>query len=165
VPKFFSKDDIPVAHETVKLTQYYLKETAFRKDMAIPANAEKVIERVRVRESYGERTFIYTVKAFVPGEPEPYELEDFVSQREFVELVTYANGKTIRKDRTYFIWENQYFEFDQFEDAIDDDANNLLELEVAKKQQKFILPPFIPNLRNVTTDPQYRNEYIALNLR
>lgn len=165
VPKFFSRDDIPVPNETVALTQYYLDETPFVKDMKVPSGAEKMIERIRMRESHGNRTFIYTVKAFLPGELEPYELEDFISEREFVSLVSYANSQPIRKDRTYFIWKNQYFEFDQFAKKIDATGNNLLELEVTKKQQKFILPDFMPNLVDVSKNPKYRNEYIALGLR
>ncbi len=165
VPKFFSRDDIPVPNETVALTQHYLDKTPFLSDMKIPSGAEKTIERIRMRESHGNRTFIYTVKAFLPGESEPYELEDFISEREFVSLISYANGQPIRKDRTYFIWKNQYFEFDQFAKKIDAEGNNLLELEVTKKQQKFILPDFMPNLVDVSKNPKYRNEYIALGLR
>ena len=164
VPKSFSRNDISVIHETVKLTQYYLNPTPQRQMMNYPQNAEKVIERIRIREHDGSRSFIYTLKAFVPGEKDPYELEDFMSEREFVQLVSFANSQPIKKDRTYFVYENQYFEFDQFEKSIDTDSNNILELEVTDKMTVPILPSFIPGLVDVTGNDYYRNENIAVRL-
>ncbi len=164
VPRFFSRDDLPMSHETVLLTQYYLSQTPQLKIMSYPKEATKIVERIRIREYEGSRTFIYTLKAFIPGDPNPYEPEDFMSEREFVQLVSYANSPPIKKDRTYFVHQHQYFEFDQFKKQIDNEANNILELEVSEKSDRPMLPEFIPNLIDVTSDDFYRNENIAKRL-
>ena len=161
VPKVFSRDDIPVPHETVHLIQYYLDPTPRRQVMNYPKHAEKIIERVRIRQCGNSRSYIYTLKAFVPGDADPYELEATITENEFVQLVSYANSQPIRKDRTCFVYQNQYFEFDQFEKPIDAEGNNLLELEVSDKTTEVILPDFIPKLINVTNNDLYRNENIA----
>ncbi len=67
--------------------------------------------------------------------------------------------KTIKKLRTYFVYENQYFELDEFITPYDNLV--LLEIELLEEGDEIILPSFIKVIKEVTDDPNYSNSHIA----
>ena len=67
--------------------------------------------------------------------------------------------ETIFKTRTCFVYENQYFELDEFLQRLR--GLILLELEVASMDQEIFLPPFIKIEREVTGDSDFSNSNLA----
>ena len=69
----------------------------------------------------------------------------------------------IEKTRTYFLYENQYFELDSYRNIYDDSGNelNVLEIELDSPEQSIQMPPFITVHREVTGVPAYTNKALA----
>lgn len=69
------------------------------------------------------------------------------------------DSKAIKKIRTYFVYEDQYFELDEFSTPYQNLI--LLEIELLEEDDKVTLPPFIKVIKEVTDDPRYSNSHIA----
>lgn len=138
---------ISVPHVEVDIEQYYL-------------NGDR--ERIRRRTRQGASTFFYTIKENRPG-LERVKIDKIISEKEFYELLQRRDMSrgVIRKIRTHFVWENQYFELDYFPH----DETYLLEVRLTEKQQAVILPPFLPAAVDVTDNPDYYNYNIALAIK
>lgn len=67
----------------------------------------------------------------------------------------------IKKVRQVFVWENQVFELDTFNDPCG--GMSILECETATEATPINLPPFIQIDREVTDDHRYSNYSIAMN--
>jgi CYTH domain-containing protein len=129
--------------------------------MNYPRDADSVVERIRITENKGHRSYSYTLKAFVPGESFPYELHDILNQDQFIQLMSYQSGKPLKKQRTYFTWNDQYFQYDQFNQPIDQLNSGILEVRPSDEHPNILLPDFIPYTKDVTSDPWYQNNAIA----
>ena len=66
--------------------------------------------------------------------------------------------RVIHKDRHCFVYDNQYFELDEF---LGMDGLVVLEIELTEENDKVDLPPFLDVLREVTGDLNYTNHEIA----
>lgn len=129
------------------------------------------IEQVYIKFPWGEETrirrhtqgisstYYKTHKADVrPGVNE--ELEDFIEPLNFLSMISYKipGTGTIFKDRWYFVYKNQYFEFDIFARP---KGLYLLEIELIDENDRVELPPFLDIIKEVTGDPEYKNFEIA----
>lgn len=157
----FNPQNIGIPYETDTITQYYLNESPMRLLMNYPRDASSIIERIRITENRGHCSYSYTLKAFVPGENFPYELHAVLSQDEFVQLMLHHTGRPLKKQRTYFTWNDQYFQYDKFSKPIDNLNSSILEVRPSEEHPNVILPDFIPYGKDVTQDPWYQNSAIA----
>lgn len=120
--------------------------------------------RIRKRSIFGHDSYYHTFKKRLPN-GENVELEEALNEREYIGYFDHLSHEhaPIYKKRYCFLWKNQYFELDVF-------YNNgkvfqiMLEIELTKMQDTVILPPFLPIIKDVTNDPEFRNENIAKRL-
>lgn len=150
---------------SASITQYYLESSNKRLSMNYPQGAHRVTEHIRMTKTNEHRTYSYTLKAYFDENSFPYVLHDILTQDEFVQLVSSSKGRPLRKERTYFIWENQYFQYDKFEHPIDADNHGLLEIKPSVGVPKVTIPDFIPYGDDVSLDDYYRNDSIASRLQ
>lgn len=125
--------------ETVEIEQIYLT----------PVNG--TYARIRRRGQNGSFTYFHTVKK----ELEPgvrIEEERKLSPREYASLLGQADPRKmrIRKTRTCFMWNNQYFELDTFKSPCK--GLVLLEVELDRVDDVVALPPFIAVERDVSEE-------------
>lgn len=124
----------------------------------------EIEERVRKRGQYNSFIFVQTLKQkAIEG-----EWEHFIESNDYKKLLgrKILTKEEIRKTRTLFMFENQYFEFDTFAKKIDEKGYRILELEVTDKQTTPKLPKWIEPyvVKEVTTDLFYSNNQIASRL-
>ncbi|MFA5986399.1 MAG: AAA family ATPase [Parcubacteria group bacterium] len=138
---------IPIPHVDVAIEQYYL-------------NGDK--ERVRKRTRHDASTYFYTIKTNRPG-MERAKVDRIISEDEFFDFLRRRDLSrgVVRKTRTHFVWQNQYFELDHFH------HNNMkiLEVRLTQGQTEVILPPFIPTSLDVTDDERFYNNSIAASIK
>jgi CYTH domain-containing protein/predicted ATPase len=140
--------DIDTPVETMFVEQIYLK------------SSDDKTERIRKRGQDGAWAFTRTLKEKkVNGSGK--EIETKISELEYEVLKEQADPtrRPIFKKRNYFLWENQYFELDEFVDPFT--GTLILEIELDDPGQKVILPPFLKIDREITEDPTYTNRAIA----
>lgn len=137
---------LPVHSSTFEIEQHYLDQEG---------------ERVRKMTRDGSDTFFHTFKENHPR-AERVKVERLIDEERFLELLQRKDpmAGTIRKTRTYFVWENQYFELDHFH------HNGMWMLEARSTQEhpEIDLPSFLPDAVDVTDNPNYYNFNIALHL-
>lgn len=151
--KFLVKSvgEIPVPYETVEIEQAYL----------LGDTRERA--RIRRRGQNGSFAYFYTVKR----ELEPgvrIEEERKISPREYTSLLAQRDPllSVIKKTRTCFIWNNQYFELDEFKNPSNFSGLKLLEVELNHKNEAVTLPPFIQIEREASDE--FSNYDIACGL-
>lgn len=138
--------DIPV--ETMFIEQIYLKSSDNR------------TERIRKRGYENAWVYTRTVKdKKVNGSGR--EIETRIEELEYEVLKRQADPsrRPIFKKRNYFLWQNQYFELDEFVDPFT--GTLILEIELDDPKQEVIIPPFIKIDREITDDSSYSNRAIA----
>lgn len=116
--------------------------------------------RVRKRGQDGSFTYTHTIKHKI-GSGKNIEEEDMITERTYMDLLKTGdpNREVIRKQRTCFLWNNQYFELDCFLSARV--GLLLLEAEIETDDAEVLLPPFITIDKEVTDDHSYSNSEIA----
>ncbi len=129
------------------IVQYYLENS-------------ETEERIRLREQSGGYAYYHTIKSDVrPGVRT--EIERQITREEYFSLLHRADpafGK-IDKTRYCFVWKNQYFELDLFQEP---SGLVLLEIELAEEEEKIELPDFLlPHAIDVTGKKEYSNKEIA----
>jgi CYTH domain-containing protein len=118
------------------------------------------VSRVRRRSSQGNSVYTHTTKRPLgPGQRE--EIERQITGLEYLGFLEQADPgrQSIRKQRTCFLWEQQYFELDLFRSPAEGLA--LLEIELDDIDQPITLPPFLEIDHEVTDDPAYLNSELA----
>lgn len=137
---------IPLHSNTVEIEQYYLDQEG---------------ERVRKISRDGASAYFHTFKENHP-QAARVKVERLIDEEMFLELLQRRHPKagTIRKSRTYFVWNDQYFELDHFYH----DGSWLLEARSTVENPTVSLPPFLPPAIEVTDDPKFYNFNIALSL-
>ena len=134
--------------ESVDILQAYLKSD-------IPGE----VIRIRQRGRFGNYIYFKTRKRQIEG-MKRIELEERLTQDEYLELLMQADPdyRPIRKQR-YCLSENGlYYNIDVFPQWTD---KALMEIELYSEDQQVIFPEGIRIIREVTTDPEYTNPYIA----
>jgi CYTH domain-containing protein len=148
--KFLVKSfDIPenFGHEKIDIEQTYLL-----------SSDKNEVARVRKRGQHGVFSYTHTSKRFLSG-GKNIERERMISSREYLNLITLADPEkeAIKKTRICFLYENQYFELDVFQDK----ELIMLEAELEDYKTTVALPPWINIEREVTEEKEYSNAYIA----
>lgn len=139
--------DIPGAN-TCDILQTYL----------LPIDGQE--KRLRRRGQDGHYVYFLTKKIRL-GPDRSYEHEQQISEKRYTELLTQANPEKqpIHKQRTCFVWQNQYFELDCFLQPRM--THLLLEIEDAASPDEVHMPPFLKVIEDVTGNPDYSNSNIA----
>ena len=136
---------------TVDIIQTYLVE-----------KEEGVERRVRQRGVNGSYTFYYTEKQNI-DDISRTEKERKISENEYIRLLMEADTSLhqIRKQRTCFVSDGNYFELDMYP-FWDDKA--ILEIELTNKEKIFDMPEGIRLIKEVTDDINFKNRVLAQNL-
>lgn len=147
--KFWLKEmpKIPVHHEVIEITQYYLQT---------PIGSE----RIRIRTWRDSPVYYRTAKKEIaPGVRE--EVESIISEMEFLRLLKYVvpDSVPIQKTRYVFVWNDQYFELDVFSGRLA--GLILLEIELTDINNACDLPIFIGKYLEVTGQKEFSNSYLA----
>lgn len=139
---------LPVRSEEVEIEQTYLQ------------TADGSEARVRRRGQRGSYSYTHTCKKPVRSGAR-VEVERMISGREYVGLLAEADPtrKTVRKRRTVFLHDGQYFELDRFLEP--KPGLVLLEVELDDEKAPVRIPPYIEIEKEVTDDPAYSNRTIA----
>lgn len=140
--------EIPVPHETVEIEQVYLQ------------TSDGNHARIRKRGQKGSYTYFHTLKRVI-GPGQRIEEERQITPREYASFLTNADParNIIRKTRTCFLWNAQYYELDYFFSPCP--GLILLEAELDDAQQAVIIPPWVEVIRDVTEEDQYTNATLA----
>jgi CYTH domain-containing protein/thymidylate kinase len=115
-----------------------------------------ISERVRKQETLGQLRYTHTTKQKTSQGLN--EKERIIDEKEYYSLLNERRSldhDPIKKHRTCFVYEEQYFELDFFEYN-----SMLLELELENVNQSYTLPPFL-ELLDVSENRFYTNEAIA----
>lgn len=120
---------------------------------------EEGLFRVRKRGEGEEALYIKTVKHKI-NDMKRIEIENYISEEEYNAYLRRNDciDGVISKDRYCFVWQSAYYELDVYPFWND---RATLELELLREDQPFSLPDFLTVLRDVTTEKQYRNKWLA----
>ncbi len=145
----FSPADL-LGHQVVDIEQFYLMP-----------NAEGEELRFRKRGQHGDFVYFKTHKRPGGNPASRIETEDFITagEYEFGKQFKLPGSRFVRKKRLCFVWWNQYFELDMFEEPQLPHA--FLELELADPAQPMTLPPFLKVVREVTGEKAWSNYALA----
>lgn len=115
--------------------------------------------RVRKRGEGTEALYIKTIKHKI-NDLKRIEIEDYISEEEYKNHL--ANKECVEgiisKDRYCIAWHGEYFELDVYPFWND---RATLEIELLDEEQEYELPDFIDLVRDVSTEKEYRNKYLA----
>ena len=139
---------IPIPHEIEEIEQVYLQ------------TSDGTHARIRKRGQRGSYTYFYTLKKTIsPGHR--IEEERQINPREYASYLTSADPTMhpIKKTRTCFLWNSQYYELDRFLGP--HEGLVLLEAELDSLDQAVAIPPWITIERDVTLEPAYSNAALA----
>jgi CYTH domain-containing protein/predicted ATPase len=138
----------PIQAEVIEIEQAYLKAT------------DGSEARVRRREQRGTPSYVHTLRRpWMDGQR--VELERAISAREYAALLAQADParRTVKKRRTCFLWEGQYFELDEFLEPCA--GLSLLAVELDAPDREVSLPPFLEVEREVTSKPEFSGYALA----
>lgn len=119
-----------------------------------------LVPRIRKRGQHGAFIYIWTEKRFISHGVND-EKNKLITLDDYTSKLPLRNPKKgiLRKTRTCFVFEHQYFEFDKI--PLHSDTVHLLELELTEESQKISLPPFMEVIEEVTDKPEYSNAMLA----
>ncbi len=91
------------------------------------------------------------------------ELEDRISAKKYRKLAALKDPDldVIRKIRHHFIYENQYFELDQFISPARLKGLWMVEIELTNETDRVTLPRWLGPVTEVTADKKYKNRSLA----
>ena len=120
----------------------------------------KVERRIRQRGMVDKFTYYYTEKEMIDNGLTRTERERKITEQEYLKLMMEADTSLhqIRKQRTCFVYENQYFELDIYPFWND---KAILEVELTNTNNKVTIPNEIRLIKEVTEDKDYKNNSLA----
>lgn len=137
-----------VKYQVVDIVQHYLNKPGCR---------------IRRRKVFSHESYYHTFKKRLPNN-ENVELENSLDVHEYVEALGDVSlvHAPITKKRYCFLYENQYFELDEFLWK-GHPFLYLLEIELTRIQDKVLLPEFLKQeiVREVTDASFFKNENIS----
>lgn len=138
-------------YEPVDIEQFYLLSGASDGGL-----------RFRKRGQHGDSVYFETRKRSGADPSSRFETERFITagEYEFGKQFKIPGSRFVRKTRSCFVYEHQYFELDEFEDP--ELPYCLLELELASPDQPMTLPPFLNIVREVTGEAEWSNFALAM---
>ena len=115
--------------------------------------------RIRCQETENKTVYIKTVKHKI-SDITRIEEESEITKEEYLELLENKDPErqTIKKTRYKYPYKNKVFEIDIFT-FWDDRA--FLEIELEREDEEFSIPPFLEVIKEVTSNPEYRNFALA----
>jgi len=147
---------IPSKVQKVSIEQVYL------------ISAKNPDESIRIRKrSQGDYSVYYkTRKSDAAGQGIAnvrQETESVIKAMDYLHLKTFQDPRIdiIRKNRYCFVYNNQYFELDEFTEPKHLRSLWLLEIELTEENDRLELPPFIQIEREVTNERAYTNYELA----
>lgn len=158
--------------EPYEIEKKYLIEYPNIKELEKMNNCEKVEiiqtyllsdndEEVRIRQRGKNGNYIYykTVKKTI-SDIKRIEKEKRLTKDEYLNLLMNADPKyrQIRKTRYCLTYDKTYYEIDVYPFWND---KAILEVELKDEQEKVNIPPFINIIKDVTSDPTYKNHSLA----
>jgi CYTH domain-containing protein/thymidylate kinase len=160
--------------EPIEIERKFLVKNFDIREMSIPYSAAEIEQtylitpsgeetRIRKRGANGSFFYTHTIKKDA-GHGKKYETERALSPQEYVNLLSYADPerKTIKKIRYCFLYENQYFELDEYREEIPGlDYKHVLEIELTHIDQEIKMPPFIEIACEATGDKKFSNYNLA----
>ena len=119
-------------------------------------------ERVRQRGIDGNYIFFHTIKKRISDEVR-VETERKITKTEYLNYLMFSDTRKrqIRKDRWCFIFNNQYFELDVFQN---EKEYSLLEIELNEENQPFEIPELLiidGVCTEVTSINEFKNDSLA----
>lgn len=136
------------AGKTVEIEQTYLLADDPAKEL-----------RVRKRAQHGQASY-YRTEKIRRSTTVREERSEIITPREYLRLLESRDParEPIIKRRHNFVWQNQYFELDEFCQLPE---LFLLEVELTEENDTLKLPPFLDIEREVTDDLEYGNAHLA----
>lgn len=123
-----------------------------------------VERRVRARTLNGVSSYTYTEKRPTKDPDTRIEVEDRISYREYQLLLREADKalKPVSKRRYCFIYNNLYYELDEYEMATKL-GYSIVEIELSDRADKDSIqfPEYIHPIKDVTDDVNFKNRTIA----
>ncbi|MBQ9328632.1 MAG: AAA family ATPase [Solobacterium sp.] len=115
--------------------------------------------RVRQRGERGYYTYWMTAKRQV-SDMKRVEVEERLTQNQYLDLLMEADNsrRPIRKTRYCMTYDNQYFEIDIYPFW---DSQAIMEIELPHEDAEIRFPEGIHLIREVTSDPAYKNAALA----
>ena len=115
--------------------------------------------RIRRRSADGASLYYQTTKRSLTG-MKRIEVERRISEAEYHALLADADPSRhpIQKTRTYFLYQNQYFELDTYPFWTD---RAILEIELSSETESVRVPERCRVIREVTGDPNYKNAALS----
>ncbi|HUD04082.1 MAG TPA: hypothetical protein VMR73_01155 [Candidatus Paceibacterota bacterium] len=146
----FNPLTIPVEYQMISIKQHYLYSP----------HKEEGSERVRERSAFGGYSYFHTTKERAPRGGR-IEIERHITKAEYEKLLnrSHPDCDPIFKRRYCFIWKNQYFETDVFQEK--HEGLVILEREKTDLNATTELPPFVNVEQEVTDDHRYSNRALA----
>lgn len=126
-------------------------------DYLVSENREEEY-RVRKMTQGNDSSYHFTViKKLANGAREILK-EETINEKAYEKLLTLKNKElaSIKKTRYSFVYANQYYKLDSFEDGL-----MVLEVNLTKENPILTLPDFVSVVEDVTNDPDYTNINIA----
>ncbi len=138
------------AYQEIDIEQFYLVS---------PDQSEEL--RLRRRMQWGESVYFETRKRPGPDPSSRIETERMItaSKYESGRCLKVPGTRFVRKKRICFVYDNQYFELDCFQDP--ELSFCLLEVELVEPGQEVRLPPFLTIEADVTGRKEYGNRALA----
>lgn len=139
-------DSLSEIASKVDITQDYLKA---------PDGMEY---RVRKMQQGSDTTYHFSIQVKHDNGKREITKEDNLSKKEYERMLTLKNDETetVKKTRYSFVYANQYYKLDIFDDGL-----IMLEVNLTKENPVVTLPNFITTLDDVTNNPDYTNISIA----
>lgn len=137
-----------IDYTEIQIKQFYLKT-------GNPYYEKRLRERIRGKQS----TYYFTVQRKSPNGVSEVVLDKRISQHDYQRLLSsHEISGTISKTRSSFVYDNQYYRLDKF----DDRDLVLLEVEPTLENREVKAPSFVQTAIDVTDDKTYQNASLAL---
>ena len=116
--------------------------------------------RLRRRDFGGKSVYVHTTKK-VNRDNEQIETERQINSNLYESMLQQADPyrHTIRKHRSSFIWQGQFFELDTFSEPVK--GLTILETKGIAKHEEVKFPPFLEVVEDITGNKRYYNYNIA----
>ena len=117
--------------------------------------------RIRQRGSQGAWTYTLTTKRLTDSDARRIETERRLTEKDYIDLLAEADTSLyqIRKTRWCVPYDSVYFEIDIYPFS---DEYAIMEVELPDEDFEFEMPPFVEVIREVTSEKQYKNRYLAV---
>ncbi len=141
-------DNIVTASEKMDIVQHYLKSTN--------PKLERRIRQIGAGDNY---SYYYTEKETI-NNSRTFRKEKKISDKLYLSYLSEIDNQlfTVIKTRHCFVYENQYFKLDIFNN---DKKYGILEIEATNQNDEISLPDFLNIKEDVTKDSMYSNYEIA----